>query len=94
MNENQNIRQILAIMVTDIVSYTETMNHDEKKAWDYIKKQRDIIPPMVSKMNGFMFKEMGDGTYSKFKSAIDAVQCAVKIQEEALKDMLLIPPED
>jgi len=32
MIESQNIRQILAIMVTDIVDYTETMNNDEAKA--------------------------------------------------------------
>ena len=81
MVENQNIRQILAIMVTDIVGYTQTMNEDDNKAWDYIKKQRAIIPPMVSKMNGFMFKEMGDGTYSKFKSAIDAVQFKMEADE-------------
>ena len=29
--ENQNIRQILAIMATDIVNYTETMNDNEEK---------------------------------------------------------------
>jgi len=46
MIESQNIRQILAIMVTDIVDYTETMNNDEAKAWEYLKKQRTIIPPM------------------------------------------------
>ena len=40
MIESQNIRQILAIMVTDIVDYTETMNNDEAKAWEYLKKQR------------------------------------------------------
>ena len=79
MIESQNIRQILAIMVTDIVDYTETMNNDEAKAWEYLKKQRTIIPPTVSRMNGQTFKEMGDGTFSKFRSAIDAVQCAVKI---------------
>ena len=90
MIESQNIRQILAIMVTDIVDYTETMNNDEAKAWEYLKKQRTLIPPMISKMNGHMFKEMGDGTFSKFKSAIDAVQCAVKIQEEARNNELPI----
>ena len=90
MIESQNIRQILAIMVTDIVDYTETMNNDEQKAWEYLKKQRTLIPPMISKMNGHMFKEMGDGTFSKFKSAIDAVQCAVKIQEEAINNELPI----
>jgi len=90
MIESQNIRQILAIMVTDIVDYTETMNNDEQKAWEYLKKQRTLIPPMISKMNGHIFKEMGDGTFSKFKSAIDAVHCAVKIQEEAINNELPI----
>ena len=88
--ENQNISQILAIMVTDIVGYTQTMNEDDNKAWEYIKKQRDIIPSIVSQMNGYMFKEMGDGTYSKFKSAIDAVQCAVRINNEAVRQGLPI----
>ena len=59
--ENQNIRQILAIMATDIPDYTETMNNNEDKAWEYLKKQRTIIPPTVSKMNGQTFKEMGEG---------------------------------
>ena len=54
--ENQNIRQILAIMATDIPDYTETMNNNEEKAWGYLKKQRSIIPPTVSKMNGQTFK--------------------------------------
>ena len=81
--ENQNIRQILSIMATDIPDYTETMNNNEDKAWEYLKKQRTIIPPTVSKMNGQTFKEMGDGTFSKFRSAIEAVKCAVKVQEEA-----------
>ena len=88
--ENQNIRQILAIMATDIPDYTETMNNNEEKAWEYLKKQRKIIPPTVSKMNGQTFKEMGDGTFSKFRSAIDAVQCALKIQKDANSNELPI----
>ena len=66
------------------------MNNDEAKAWEYLKKQRTLIPPMISKMNGQTFKEMADGTFSKFRSAIDAVQCAVKIQEEAVSEDLPI----
>ena len=52
MIESQNIRQILAILVTDIVNSTEIMNNDEKKGWEYIKKQRDIVPPTITKMHG------------------------------------------
>ena len=90
MIETQNIRQILAILVTDIVNSTEIMNNDEKKGWEYIKKQRDIVPPTITKMHGNMFKEMGDGTLSKFKSAIDAVECAFKIKDEAIANDLPI----
>ena len=61
MIESQNIRQILAIMVTDIVDYTETMNNDEAKAWEYLKNKELLFLLPVSKMNGQTFKEMGEG---------------------------------
>ena len=41
MIESQNIRQILAIMVPDIVDYTETMNNDEDKAWDILRSKEE-----------------------------------------------------
>ena len=48
MIEKQNIRQILAILVTDIADWTETFNADESKGMQYVKMQRDIIPPIIN----------------------------------------------
>ena len=78
-------RSILAILSTDISGYTEKTEKDESYAFRLIAKHRDIINRHVTKSNGFTFKEMGDGTFNKFDSAIDASRCAIKIQSEAIE---------
>ena len=78
-------RSILAILSTDIPGYTEKIEEDESQAFRLIAKNRDIIGKHISTSNGLLFKEMGDGTFSKFNSAIDASHCAIKIQSEAIE---------
>jgi len=78
-------RSILAILSTDIPGYTQKTEENESHAFSLITKHRDIINKYVSESNGFTFKEMGDGTFNKFDSAIDAARCAIKIQNEAIK---------
>jgi adenylate cyclase len=80
-------RSLLAILSTDIPSYTQITEEDESYAFTLLAKHRDIIKKYVSTSNGFTFKEMGDGTFNKFDSAIDASRCAIKIQNEALEHM-------
>ena len=84
MMEKQS-RSILAILCTDISGYTEKTEQDESYAFNLIAKHRDIINKYVGTSNGFTFKEMGDGTFNKFDSAIDASRCAIKIQSEAIE---------
>ena len=64
-------RSILAILSTDIAGYTQKTEEDESYAFSLVAKHRDIINKYVTSSNGFLFKEMGDGTFSKFDSAID-----------------------
>tara|TARA_Y100000588_G_scaffold393955_1_gene512079 strand:- start:3339 stop:5258 length:1920 start_codon:yes stop_codon:yes gene_type:complete len=78
-------RSILAILSTDIPEYTQKTEEDESHAFSLIAKHRDIINKHVGSSNGFTFKEMGDGTFNKFDSAIDASRCAIKIQNEAVE---------
>ena len=78
-------RSILAILSTDIPGYTQKTEENESHAFSLIAKHRDIISKYVSESNGFTFKEMGDGTFNKFDSAIDASRCAIKIQSEAIE---------
>jgi len=74
-------RQLAAIMFTDIVGYTALMGNDEKKAFELLSVNRSIQRPIIEENNGRWIKEMGDGVMASFKTASDAVNAAMKIQE-------------
>lgn len=74
-------RQLAAIMFTDIVGYTELMGKDEKKAFEYLNKNRQIQKPIIEQFNGRWIKELGDGVMASFHTVSDAVKAAVKIQQ-------------
>ncbi|HWH62841.1 MAG TPA: adenylate/guanylate cyclase domain-containing protein, partial [Ginsengibacter sp.] len=87
----QQIRQLAAIMFTDIVGYTALMGNDEQTAFEYLKKNRDLQRPVIEQYNGRWIKELGDGIMASFITVSDAVAAAIKIQEssKALKDFQL-----
>ena len=74
-------RKLTAIMFTDIVGFTSLMRADEKKALNLLYYNRQLLEPLIKKYNGEILKEMGDGTLNSFSSAIEAVRCALEIQE-------------
>jgi len=76
-------RQLAAIMFTDIVGYTALMGKDSAKALELVRISKEIQKPLVEKHHGQWLKEMGDGALVKFGTALDAVNCAVEIQELA-----------
>ena len=73
-------RKLAAIMFTDMVGYTALMQDDEPKARQQIERQREIISPLVKKHLGEVIQYVGDGTFTTFRSAIEAVSCAIEIQ--------------
>lgn len=75
-------RQLSAIMFTDIVGYTALMDEDEELAMQLLDKNRTIHNQMVTKHQGKLVKEIGDGNLACFASASDAVFCAINIQKE------------
>jgi adenylate cyclase len=74
-------RKLAAIMFTDIKGYTSLMSKDEQKAMQLLQKNRGIQTTLAEKHNGEYLKEMGDGTLLCFQSALDAVHCALEIQQ-------------
>lgn len=70
-------------MFTDIVGYTALMGKDERLAHALIKKNRKIQLSLIHHYKGTCIKEMGDGLMASFSSAINAVLCAIKIQQFA-----------
>ena len=78
-------RRLAAIMFTDIVGYTALMGKDEDKAFQLLRKNRDLQRPLIKKYRGEWLKEMGDGILASFHTASDAVRCAGEIQNAAKK---------
>ena len=79
------IRQLAAIMFTDIVGYSMLMGKDEDFAYGLIKKNRALQKPIIESFNGRWIKELGDGVLASFPSASEAVNAAINIQEACHK---------
>ena len=74
-------RKLAAIMFTDIVGYTSLMGEDEQKAFELLRKNRQIQKPIIEQFHGQWLKEMGDGVLASFSTISDAVNCAKEIQK-------------
>jgi adenylate cyclase len=75
-------RRLAAILAADVVGYSRMMQADEAGILAILKSRRtEILQPLVSKHRGRVVKLMGDGVLIEFASAVDAVTCAVELQE-------------
>ncbi|HLF47009.1 MAG TPA: adenylate/guanylate cyclase domain-containing protein [Chitinophagaceae bacterium] len=77
-------RQLAAIMFTDIAGYTSLMGNDERKAFELLKKNREIHKPLIKQYHGTWIKELGDGVLASFHTVTDAVFCAAAIHQTCL----------
>lgn len=70
-------------MAADVVGYSKLMGADEVGTLTRLKKNlEEVVRPKIAAHNGRLFKLMGDGALVEFASAVDAVVCAVEIQNE------------
>lgn len=75
------VRQLTAIMFTDMVGYTALMQEDERQARLSRDRQRRVLEQSIAQYNGRILQFYGDGALSVFQSAVDAVECGIAIQE-------------
>jgi adenylate cyclase len=75
-------RRLAAILAADVVGYSRLMGADEAGTHARLKALRqDLIDPKVAEHRGRVVKRTGDGALVEFASAVDAVRCAVEIQQ-------------
>ena len=73
------MRSLGVIFLADVVGYSKMMSQDETGALNLIREfQKEIIRPTLSKYSGNMIKSLGDGWLIEFKSASEAVDCALE----------------
>ena len=77
----QKTRRLAAIMFTDIVGYTAIMQGDEAAAAALRAHHRTVFQQCHEQYHGEIVQYFGDGTLSVFQSGVEAVACAVAIQQ-------------
>src|SRR6202041_1045656 len=74
-------RKIAAILVADIVGYSRLAAADEDRTLSRLRGLRsDLIDPAIDVHRGRIVKRTGDGSLIEFRSAVDAVRCAIEVQ--------------
>jgi adenylate cyclase len=87
-------RKLAAILVTDVVGYSRLAGADEDRTLARLRALRsDLIDPTVAVHHGRIVKRTGDGSIIEFRSVVDAVRCAIEVQNGLLERNAGLPPE-
>jgi adenylate cyclase len=74
-------RKIVDILVADIVGYSRLARADEDRTLARPRGLRgDLIDPAIAAHHGRIVKRTGDGSIIEFRSVVDAVRCAIEVQ--------------
>ena len=80
MNEEFK-RKLTAILSADVSGYSRLMDDDEESTIRTLKAYRNLITDVVKQYRGRVIDSPGDNILAEFASVVDAVKCAVEIQE-------------
>ena len=91
MSEN---RKIAAILAADLVGFSRLAAADEDRMLARLRSLRsDLIDPTIAVHNGRVVKRTGDGAIVEFRSVVDAVRCAIEIQNAMVERNAGVPEE-
>jgi class 3 adenylate cyclase len=74
-------RRLAAIVAADVAGYSRLMGLDEVGTARTLREHRKVTDALVEKHGGRLVKTTGDGVLLEFPSVVDAVECAVAVQE-------------
>ena len=87
-------RRLAAILAADVAGYSRLMGTDEEGTLARLKAlRRELVDPKVKEHRGRIVKTTGDGLLIEFQSVIDAVRCAVEVQEGMAERNAEIPQD-
>ena len=85
-------RKIAAILVSDVVGYSRFAGADEDRTLSRLRGLRsDLIDPAIAAHHGRIVKRTGDGALVEFRSVVDAVRCAVEVQNAMVERNAGVP---
>ncbi|HUG04357.1 MAG TPA: tetratricopeptide repeat protein [Steroidobacteraceae bacterium] len=85
-------RKIAAILAADVVDYSRLMGADEAATLAALKARRAIFEELVREFEGREFGSVGDSLMAAFQSAVNAVSCALEIQQRVASENAPLAP--
>jgi class 3 adenylate cyclase len=87
-------RKLAAILCSDVVGFSRLAGADEDRILARLRSLRsDLIDPTIAVHNGRVVKRTGDGSIVEFRSVVDAVRCAIEVQNAMVERNAGVPPE-
>jgi Adenylate and Guanylate cyclase catalytic domain len=87
-------RKLAAILAADVVGYSKLAGADEDRTLARLRGLRsDLIDPAIAAHHGRIVKRTGDGAIVEFRSVVDAVRCAIEVQNGMVERNAGLPPE-
>jgi len=78
-------RKLVAILAADVEGYSRLMHDDQEKTLATLSAHRNIIDALIAAGRGEISGTAGDSVLAEFASVVDAVHCAVSIQQALAK---------
>jgi adenylate cyclase len=76
-------RRLAAILAADVAGYSRLMGADEVGTLEALKAhRRELVDPVIVSHKGRIVKTTGDGMLVEFASVVDALTCAISVQEK------------
>ena len=87
-------RKLAAILAADVVGFSRLTGSDEDRTLARLRALRsDLIDPTIAVHNGRVFKRTGDGALVEFRSVVDAVRCAIEVQNAMVERNAGVAPD-
>lgn len=86
-------RRLATILAADVVGYSRLMAADEEATVRTLRAHREVIDRLIARHDGRIFNTGGDSVLAEFGSAVEAVRCAITIQDELRVRNAEMPPE-
>jgi class 3 adenylate cyclase len=92
MEDTAQQRRLATILAADVVGYSGLMARDEEATVRTLRAHREIIDRLIARHDGRIFSTAGDSVLAEFGSAVEAVRCAITIQDELrVRNAELVP---
>src|SRR5271169_904904 len=87
-------RKLAAILAADVVGFSRLAGADEDRTLARLRALRsDLIDPTIAVHHGRVVKRTGDGILVEFRSVVEAVRCAIELQNAMVERNAGLPPE-